>query len=142
MGGVDHEMTTDSGRALSVVVRILVPVLVVAAVILAAWLLLRGQSLPEATGSLGTPASPAATYDPVLAGEPLPQGYRQLLPRDAILPVYEPEFVTAAEAPWVAETLVIGVALAGEARAYPISYLNAREMVVDSIAGIPVLVTW
>ena len=37
---------------------------------------------------------------------------------------------------------MIGLALDGEAKAYPVSWLNRREMVVDRIAGIPILVTW
>ena len=85
---------------------------------------------------------PEAQYDPVDAGEPLPEGFRQLLPRDAITPVYNPTFVAAEEAGWSGETLVIGVEIDGDARAYPVSFLNRREMVVDRIAGIPVLVTW
>ncbi len=84
----------------------------------------------------------AVLYDPVKAREPLPDGFRQLIPRDGIPPVYEPAYVLAAAAPWPDETLVVGVALGDEARAYPVSYLNRREMVIDSLAGIPVLVTW
>ena len=81
-------------------------------------------------------------YDPVTAGEPLPDGFRQLIPRDGIRPVYDPAFVSAAASEWPPDTLVIGVAIAGDARAYPVGFLNRREMVVDRIAGIPVLVTW
>ncbi len=76
------------------------------------------------------------------AGEQLPGGFRQLLRRDAILPVYDPTFVPSAEQDWDDDTLVIGVELDGEAKAYPVSFLNRREMVIDRIAGIPVLVTW
>jgi hypothetical protein len=97
---------------------------------------------PEETSELGVLADPRETYDPVRAGEPLPPGFRQLLRRDAILPVYDPEFLPAAESGWDDDTLVIGLDLDGEAKAYPIRFLNRREMVVDSIAGIPVLVTW
>lgn len=97
---------------------------------------------PDATETLGPLADPVETYDPVEAGEPLPGGFRQLLRRDAILPVYDPTFLPAAEQDWDDDTLVIGVALEGEAKAYPVSFLNRREMVIDSIAGIPVLVTW
>ncbi len=98
---------------------------------------------PDATTSLGTLADPGTTYDPVTAGEPLPSGFRQLLPRDGILPVYDPQFIEdSANQAWDDDTLVIGLAIDGEAKAYPVSFLNRREMVVDSIAGIPVLVTW
>ncbi len=97
---------------------------------------------PERTDALGDLADPGATYDPVVAGEPLPEGFRQLLARDRILPVYDPQFVAAADSGWSDETLVIGLSIGGESRAYPVDFLNRREMVVDSVAGIPVLVTW
>lgn len=89
-----------------------------------------------------TVIDPRAVYDPVRAGEELPAGFRQLLGRDAIHPVYMPTFVAAEEAGWDDETLVIGVARGTEAKAYPVSFLNHREMVNDSIGGTPVLVTW
>ncbi len=69
-------------------------------------------------------------------------GFRQLLPRDAILPVYRPRFVPAARAGLRPDELVIGVEIAGEARAYPVGYLNFREMVNDRIGPVPFLVTW
>lgn len=94
------------------------------------------------TSADGAPGDPGDVYNPVIAGETLPDGFRQLLPRDAIMPVYDPQFVAAAQVTWPADTLVIGVAGEGEAKAYPVSFLNGREMVVDSIAGIPILVTW
>lgn len=40
------------------------------------------------------------------------------------------------------EELVLGVALGGHARAYPVAVLAFREMVNDELAGIPTLVTW
>lgn len=90
----------------------------------------------------GPVVPPVDQYDPVRAGEPLPGGLRQLLPRDAILPVYNPTFRTAVSTEWENDILVIGVELDGEAKAYPVSFLNRREMVIDWIAGTPVLVTW
>lgn len=73
-----------------------------------------------------------------------PNEYRfpQMLPYDAIMPVYEPEFAPAQDAPLIEEELVIGVSIDGEAKAYPISVLRVREMVDDELAGIPILVTW
>lgn len=85
---------------------------------------------------------PSGVYNPVLAGEELPDGFRQVLPRDAITPVYEPEFIAGSEIAWPADAQVIGVAEGDEAKAYPVSFLNGREMVVDEIDGIPILVTW
>ena len=98
---------------------------------------------PDETSALGALSDPGTTYDPGKAGEPLPSGFRQLLRRDAILPVYDPEFLPGADnKTWDAATLVIGVAIEGSAKAYPISWLNRRGMVIDRLAGIPILVTW
>ena len=66
----------------------------------------------------------------------------QLLPYDGIRPVYEPEFATAAIAPSLDDELVMGIAIQGEAKAYPVTVLCFREMVNDELAGIPILVTW
>ncbi len=85
---------------------------------------------------------PGSVYDPVVADEALPEGYRQLLARDAIAPVYDPSFVTADGVGWSEESLVIGVDIDGEARAYPVGFLNRREIVNDLHRGIPTLVTW
>lgn len=86
--------------------------------------------------------APADVPDPVRLGEETPAGFRQLLPRDAILPIYNPTFVDAGSASWEEKALVIGVELAGEAKAYPVSFLNRREMVIDWIGGTPILVSW
>lgn len=84
----------------------------------------------------------ALVYNPVEAGEELPDGFRQLLARDAIAPVYQPRFVAADSVAWGETNLVIGVDLEGEARAYPVGFLTRREMVIDNHRGIPTLVTW
>lgn len=68
--------------------------------------------------------------------------FPQMLPFNGIMPVYEPEFAPAENAPLVDEELVIGIALEGEAKAYPISVLRIREMVNDELAGTPILTTW
>jgi len=81
-------------------------------------------------------------YNPVRAGEQLPEGYRQSLVRDAIPPIYEPAFVNATKAGWDVDTLVVGLEINGDARAYPVSYLNRREIVNDHVGNTPVLVTW
>jgi hypothetical protein len=67
---------------------------------------------------------------------------RQLLPRDAIRPVYTPRFQSAASAPLRPDELVIGVEIHGKARAYPVEALNLHEMVDDRIGPVPFLVTW
>lgn len=90
----------------------------------------------------GTRVGPGDAYNPVTAGERLPDGFRQLLPRDAIRPVYDPTFVPAALAGWSDDTDVIGVADGGEAKAYPVRFLNGRELVNDEINRKPIVVTW
>ena len=62
-------------------------------------------------------APPDDLYDPVDAREELPGGYRQVLRRDSIKPLYDPLFISADEVPWPDDELVIGVDLEGEARA-------------------------
>jgi len=95
-------------------------------------------------GSVELPqqVDPDSVPDPFREGELPPPGYRQLLTRDGIPPVYEPAFVTAERIDWREDDLVLGVEIDGDGRAYSIGYLNSREMVIDRIAGIPVLVTW
>lgn len=89
-----------------------------------------------------THAAPNEAYDPVRAGEELPEGYRQLLARDQIAPIYNPTFTAPVEVDWPSDMLVIGVAGSSAAKAYPVTHLNQREMVIDSLEGIPILVTW
>lgn len=83
----------------------------------------------------------ASSYDPVQAGE-VPTGYYQSVPRGVIRAVYEPEFVAVDQVRWPDSTLVIGIAHQGTAKAYPVSFLNFREMVNDEIGDWPILVSW
>ena len=68
--------------------------------------------------------------------------FRQLLPRDAINPIYEPQFLPGRSVVLDPQALVIGVAINGESKAYPVGPLNRREMVNDVVGGVPILVTW
>ncbi len=68
--------------------------------------------------------------------------FRQLIPRDAINPVYQPQFLPAQSVVLGPQDLVIGVAINGESKAYPVGPLNRREMVNDVVGGVPILVTW
>ena len=71
-------------------------------------------------------------------------GWNRLLSYDAIRPVYEPTFISAAEAMEFMEgsELIMGLAWDGQAKAYPVTVLNRREMVNDEMAGVPYLVSW
>ena len=68
--------------------------------------------------------------------------FRQLLPKDAIQPVYEPRFTSAKMSGLHPGELVIGVEINGESKAYPVGPLNFREMVNDVVGGVPILVSW
>lgn len=68
--------------------------------------------------------------------------FEPLLAFDAIPTIYDPAFAPAGQAPVPDEELVLGIAMGGEAKAYPITVLRFREMVNDEIAGIPILASW
>jgi hypothetical protein len=85
---------------------------------------------------------PSDVYDPVRAGEEPPRGFRQLLGRDQIAPVYDPVYVARDQVDWPADSLVLGVAGTKTAKAFPITHLNQREMVIDSLEGTPILASW
>lgn len=118
------------------------------AVLVAALVLLALYAVPRFLGPAVNEGEPAAVpdpnevYDPVPAGEPLPAGYRPVTGRDRIRPIYAPRFRSVAETDWPEDTLVLGIALDGEAKAYPIRTLNHREMVLDRLGGTPILATW
>ncbi len=64
-------------------------------------------------------------------------------PRDGIPALVEPAFVSAAEARFLRpKDRVVGVEIAGDARAYPLRILNWHELVNDRLGREPVLVTW
>jgi hypothetical protein len=108
-----------------------VVMLVLAAVLLAAWWLSRR---PPAT--LTTPVEQTEDERDFLSSS------FRVLPRDAIRPIYQPQFVPPADARLRADDLVLGVEIQGRARAYPVAILNRREMVNDELDGVPILVTW
>jgi len=66
----------------------------------------------------------------------------QLLPRDGIRPIYDPNFVEASSVDLNPDELVMGLEINGDTRAYPVGILRHREMVNDIVGGSPVLVTW
>jgi hypothetical protein len=120
------------------IVRVtLVVALIVIGLISVSWLKRAATETPAIEGRTAD-----SLYNPVHAGEELPQGFRDLLPRDAIRPIYDPKFVAAADAGWHDLALVVGLEIDGDARAYPVSFLNRREIVNDHVGKTPVLVTW
>lgn len=65
---------------------------------------------------------------------------RQVIPRDAIPSVDDPEF--GDQYSGRSDDLVVVVESSVESRAYPVRYLQFHEIVNDSIDGEPVAVTW
>ncbi len=67
-----------------------------------------------------------------------------LLPYDAIPAILQPEFITADEADEKLDpgSLVIGLSIDGDNRAYSIPTLSSYEIVNDTVGGKPVAVTW
>ncbi len=95
---------------------------------------------PSTQTTLAPTVSPAATN--VRVTDTNEYAFPQLIPFDGIPPVYDPQFASAADAPLLDDELVMGIALDGEAKAYPVTVLRFREMVDDELAGTPILVTW
>ena len=98
-------------------------------------LLLQGLDLLiDASKDSGTPRSGSVSFQRGrLYGD---------LKLDNLTPIYEPAFSVGNEAHYHDETLVIGVEIGGEARAYPLNILNHHEIVNDVMNGVPLLVTW
>ena len=64
-------------------------------------------------------------------------------PRDGIKSIDAPRWVAPDEAKWAApDSPILGVAVAGEAHAYPIAILEYHQIVNDAIGGVPVLLTY
>jgi hypothetical protein len=64
-------------------------------------------------------------------------------PRDGIRSVDAPRFAAPEAAQWAQpDTTVLGVALGGEARAYPVAILEFHQIVNDAVGGVPIAVTY
>jgi hypothetical protein len=85
------------------------------------------------TTETGLP-EPAVPLDELRPGGP---------PPDGIPPIDEPRFVSAAAADFLADNEpVLAFELDGEARAYPVQILIWHEIVNDTVAGVPVAITY
>ena len=93
---------------------------------------------PAYTGSIDELIGPEGT----VASAFVDADYRQLRRRDAITPIYDAVFTGPDATNFPDDELVIGLNINGDARAYPAGILYNREMVNDTVGGVPVLVTW
>jgi hypothetical protein len=99
-------------------------------------------TLPALFGALslflGAMPASAMTPTPTLSKDPIVQ----VLDRDAIPAIRNPEFVRADKAKLAGGEKVLGVVIDGEARAYPLIDLDAHEIVDDVVGGKPIAATW
>ena len=67
-----------------------------------------------------------------------------IIPRDKIPAILDPQFLDAEEAAenYNEHEQVLGLSIDGDHRAYPIPYLSRHEIVNDIVGGQPVAVTW
>ncbi len=79
-----------------------------------------------------------AAFDAIRADE-----IQTILPEDAIPAIVNPTYVPVSAArDFRDDEEVIGLAINGDARAFPIATLSAHEIVDDVIGGQPLAVTW
>jgi len=65
-----------------------------------------------------------------------------LLPRDAIPPIYEPTYQPVDGYDGAADDDIVVVEVGESVRGYPVRYLTYHEVVDDELAGVPIAVTW
>lgn len=94
-------------------------------------------------GLAGFSGQPSADFDFSKHSVPLDQILSGGPPKDGIPAIIKPDFVPAPEAVFLDEQdRVLGLVDDGEAKAYPIKILNWHEIVNDTLAGKPVVVTY
>ena len=104
----------------------------------------RGSAANDSVGTPPiTPTRETVGRDPISSASPqlLIGDLRKLLDKDDIKPIYDPGFVSADKARLLDDDHVMGIAVNGEARSYPIGLLRFRGMVNDVVGGVPLLVT-
>jgi hypothetical protein len=86
---------------------------------------------------------PAWSFDLTRHSAPVPALSQQVIPKDAIPAIENPELIPASQAEDVdPEERIIGVVIGEEARAHPIRILNSHEIVNDTVQDQPIAVTW
>ncbi len=78
------------------------------------------------------------------SAEPTELKIVSVLARDAIDAILDPSFVSgdAAAAQMAPTSRIIGLSINGDHRAYSTAQLSSREVVNDTVGGVPVVVTW
>ncbi len=85
----------------------------------------------------GPALAPSQNPDPLASSE-----IQTILPVDAIRAVDNPQFVAADKSGMRENLNVVGVALGGEAHAFPIAIMSRVEIINDRLGGKNIAVTW
>jgi len=97
------------------------------------------SAIEDTVSALVNPASPELPEPLVDTSRILPGGP----PPDGIPPVDDPLFEKAGAVDWLsAREPVLALEIGGQARAYPVQILIWHEIVNDTVAGVPVAVTY
>ena len=89
----------------------------------------------------GIPAGGQQEQPTVTGAEPY-HGVLQYRAKDAKLALVRPSFLTAEEAGLPGGVSVVGVAINGEARAYPLYVLKNHQVVNDRLGKVPIAASW
>ena len=101
----------------------------------------RFRKIPISVLALGLAV--AVTVTPAMTQQrDLPGSYEQLYPRGRIAAIDDPQVVHASEASITDDSVVLGVVIEGQARAYSIRLLNAYEVVNDTIGETDFAAVW
>ena len=102
-----------------------------------------GALSTASAGATTTAEDRSTASDQGESEEPRYRMFRSL-PKDGILAIFEPKFITADEAgsQMQDKSLVIGLSINGEHHAYSVAFLSSHEVVNDVVGGEPVAVTW
>lgn len=74
--------------------------------------------------------------------DPPPPGVQQLMPRGRIAAVFEPQFVSVAQAEIADDAWILGVVVEGQAKAYSLNLLNRHEVVNDQSGETEFAAVW
>jgi len=85
----------------------------------------------------GPALAPSQSPDPLASSE-----IQTILPVDAIGAIDHPSFIAADKARMRDNLNIIGVALRGEAHAFPIAIMSRVEIVNDRLGGKNIAITW
>lgn len=97
------------------------------------YLYAQGQELEDISPNLDPAKSSRIDLSQLLAGGP---------PKDGIPSTDNPQFDNAQTTPFAEDETVIGVVVAGEAKAYPLGIMNWHEIVNDSLGGSNITVSY